>query len=72
MSTFENKKIVDEIIAGNGYDGEPGYVWLKVVEYTTPEGNTVWGCVHNRDRNPDRYEQETFYVRNPKVIWERR
>lgn len=86
MATFDDRSMVEEIIKNNGWldefnspedrkapDNPPA---VKIVEYTTPEGNPVWGIVFaNEVHHPDvlnRYEQETFYVRNPHVIWERK
>jgi hypothetical protein len=65
MATIDNKKIVDDIIAGNYEDDG----WIKIVEYTNQGGRQTWGCVTDRERDPDRYERETQYVRNPRVIW---
>lgn len=76
MATFEHREIVDEIIAADGDpDGEP-IVAVKVVEYESVAGRTVWGVVYRPRRglpieDEFRYERETEFVRNPRVIWRR-
>jgi len=67
MSTISSRKIIDDIIAGDYADDG----WIKIVEYTDMGGKRTWGCVAERDPNPDRYERESAYIRDPKVIWER-
>jgi hypothetical protein len=79
MATFDHKEIVDQIIALNGQpdpeDGPHGPRAVKVVQYDNAFGGTCWGVVYrNYDGSKleaeDRYEQPTYFVRNPKVIWE--
>lgn len=60
-----SKKIADDVIAGK-YD-EDGIV--KIVAYDTPEGETAYGCVTERD-DPDKYHASQW-VRNPRIYWER-
>ena len=72
MATFTTKRIVDEIIAANGqqYDDEPPVI--RIVEYTSRVNQaTVWGVVWQGDRKPFRYDVESEFVTNPRVIFER-
>jgi hypothetical protein len=79
MATFISKDVVDELIAANGDD--PEAPWepvraVKIVEYDS-RGGKVWGVIYRMKtgqviEDEGRYEEETDFVRNPKVIWERR
>lgn len=64
MATVD-KQIADEIIAGK----YPDDGWVKIVEYTTPEGAKAYGAVHRND-DPDRYRASPF-VRNPALYWQK-
>jgi len=78
VATIDQRHLIDDLIARNG-DPEPGdpanVHAVKVVEYQTYEGATVWGVVFNVETwDPHmlmRYEMPTDYVRNPRVIWRR-
>ncbi len=78
MGTFVTKEIIDKMIARNGEaDPEDGMRFdvVRIVEYTTPEGQTVWGAVYRVEAGMgmlSRYDSETEYILNPKVIFERR
>lgn len=83
MATIDNKAIIDKLIAGNGVyteeNDDPDYPYpdpaaVKIIEYTNREGRTTWGVVFETERREshDRYEEETEYVRNPRVIWRRK
>lgn len=62
--TTMSKETADRIIAGEfAEDG-----WVKIVEYTTPEGDKAYGAVHRCD-DPDRYRASPW-VRNPTLYWE--
>ena len=74
MGTFINRDIVDNLIANDGYydgdlDGDPRVV--RIVEYTNFAGDTCWGIVWVTEprRTWKRYDRETVYVREPKVIF---
>jgi hypothetical protein len=79
MGTFDDKAMIDRMIAGNGWlpecgdhdtpDNPPA---VRIVEYTTPEGATTWGVVFRGERDPGRYERPTYYVQNPRVIWRKK
>lgn len=78
MSTFDNKQMVDEMMANDGWlvgcgdrDAPDNPPAVRIIEYTTPEGATTWGVVFRDERDPYRYERPTHFVRNPKVIWKR-
>jgi hypothetical protein len=77
MGTFGDRKFVDSFIAGNGRpvddqeDAPDNPRAIKIVEYTTLEGATVWGVVFENEPEHmrDRYEQPTAFVNHPRVIW---
>lgn len=72
MATITSRKLIDELIANDGYfEDDPPIE--KIVEYTNASGETAWGVVWTTDKtDKDRYEKETYYVRKPKVIWQRK
>lgn len=79
MATFDNKEMVDRMIAGDGWlpecgdhDAPDNPPAVRIVEYTNFEGRLAWGVVFRGDRDPYRYERPTEYVRKPRVIWEKR
>ena len=69
MPTINSRKIIDEIIAANGrqYSDEPPVV--RIVQYTNAWGNIAYGVVWEGMDDPYRYDRETEFVQNPKVIW---
>ncbi len=76
MATFDSRDIVNDIIRRNGDPSPgdpPGTTVTKIVEYTNLEGHVCWGAVFAaEERIPhmwSRYEVETPYVRQPRVIW---
>lgn len=82
MRTFNTKSLVDAMIAGDGWDDSNRLgdrPWphdapdnppaIRIVEYDTPEGATVWGVVFRGDSAPFRYDVPSQYVLNPRVIW---
>jgi hypothetical protein len=80
MGSFVHKDVVDGIIARNGEhfpddgDGTDKFDYVKIVEYTTPEGQTTWGAVLRCELSMglgNRYDNETDYILNPHVIWRR-
>lgn len=74
MATINDKKMIDDIIANNGYyegdHNEPCAV--KIVEYTNAWGKVTWGVVWDNEHPSrwNRYLKASEYVQNPKVIWE--
>jgi len=70
MATIDNKKIIDEIIAGDGHYQGDERVYM-IVEYENAWGNTTWGVTWEYEMNfmKLRYMEESEYVRNPRVLW---
>ena len=70
MSTFNSKEVVDRLIANDGYYFDDPRV-IRIVEYQNAHGGTCWGVVYEMESQDRwfRYDEETHYVRNPKVIW---
>lgn len=79
MGTIDSREFIESIIEGNGWpvevseeakgdpDNPPA---IKIVEYTNKVGRKAWGVVFRGERgDPNRYEVETEFVRNPEVIW---
>jgi len=70
MGTFNDKKIIDHFIEHNGYYEDDPRV-IRIVEYVNNWGGTCWGVVYIQD--PPimwfRYDLETDFVHNPKVLW---
>jgi hypothetical protein len=79
MTTFSTKEVIDRLIAGDGWLAEYGDRDApdnppanRIVEYTNFSGRRCWGVVFEGEfGDPFRYEQETGYIRNPKLIWTR-
>lgn len=78
MGTFDDKAMVDRMIAGNGWlpecgdhDAPDNPPAIRITAYTTPEGATAYGVVFEHERDIDRYQHPSQYIRNPRVIWER-
>lgn len=69
MATIDSKEFIDKIIAANGrlYENDPPIT--RIVEYTNAWGRTAYGVVFQGEAHQDRYEIETEYVQNPKVIF---
>lgn len=69
MATITTRAIIDGIIAAGGrqYEDEPPVI--RIVEYTSQSGETVYGVVWEGDRDPHRYDRETAYIHNPRVIF---
>lgn len=67
MATVEDRKLVDEIIAGNGhYYDDPRVV--KIVQYQNTNGGICYGLIYEYD-DGNKYAESPF-VCNPTVIWE--
>lgn len=70
MSTIGSKKIIDEIIAGNGYyQGDPRVA--LIVEYTNQAGQQTWGVTWTVEHpvRQERYLLDSEFVQNPREIW---
>lgn len=70
MPTINSKKIIDEMIKGDGhyYDDTRAYM---IVEYTNAWGGITWGVTYETEpeQSKFKYLTETEFVRNPKIIW---
>lgn len=73
-----SKEFAQELIEGNGFckefpdDGAPDNPpAVRIVKYMDQGGKVVCGVVFAHERNKTRYEIESEFVRNPKVIWTR-
>lgn len=68
MATINDKNLIDKLIANDGYfeDDERA---AQIVEYTNKWGQVTWGITWRTNADIHKYEYETEYVRNPKVIW---
>ena len=75
MATFDDRSYVKRLIAAGGRvdpENAPDNPYAsRIVEYENMEGRTAWGVVFEGDGNQHRYEEETEYVHNPRVIWKR-
>ena len=69
MATIDNKQIIDDIIAANGYYEDDPRV-AKIVEYTNFAGNITWGVTWSNQIDQDKYLIISEFVRGPKLIWE--
>lgn len=67
MSTLTNFEFVEDLIKNNGHFEDDPPV-LRITEYTSAWGDKCWGI----DYTPTTAYYETYYVREPKVIWERK
>jgi hypothetical protein len=70
MPTIDSKELIDEIIRCHGvYEMDPRAA--QIVEYTNAWGGRTYGVTYCTEtlQNQRRYEIETKFVRNPKVIW---
>lgn len=77
MATLTSKEIIDQVIEANGTDpdGVTDFDIMKIVQYTTPEGDpNNWGVVFRCEVGmgiANRYET-SFVCLEPKVIWTRK
>lgn len=66
MATFNTKRVIDAIIAADGYyDGDPRV--MMIVEYVNMAGHTAWGVTW--DKRDTRYLHESESIRNPRILW---
>lgn len=73
MATIDDKTLIDKLIAANGFFEDDPQV-AQIVEYTNSFGNKTYGVTWSNE-SPERqrrYEEETYYVREPKVIWRKK
>lgn len=75
--TTNERSFVDRIISGNGWlpeypdhDAPDNPRATKIVEYVNGWGGTAYGVVMATDRDQSKYERESDFIRNPRVIWE--
>lgn len=75
MATVDSQDFVDRLIKGNGRvdpEESPDNPWcVKIVRYLNMNGKFAFGLVFKGDADPDRYEQETQFISEPAVIWQR-
>ena len=70
MATIDDKNLIDKLIANNGFFEDDPQVAL-IVEYTNAWGNIAWGVTWSNQPAQDRYLQESEFVRNPRIIWQK-
>lgn len=70
MATVDDKKLIDEIIAKDGYYEDDPRVYM-IVEYTNSFGNKTWGVTWSNQGKAERekYLLHTAYVRTPRILW---
>ena len=70
MSTINSRNIILNLIDSRGYYEDDPRV-AQIVEYTTLEGNKAYGVtwINEPIERQHRYEIETEYVRNPRIVW---
>lgn len=70
MSTIDSRRIIDEIIAKDGYYETDPRVAL-IVEYTNASGRRTWGVTWSNEpvERQRRYLDETQFVGEPRIIW---
>jgi hypothetical protein len=71
MSTIDDKATIDKIIAANGYFMDDPRV-ARIVEYKNAWGGICYGVTWTTEQfhQQRRYDEETAFIREPKVIWE--
>jgi len=69
MATIDNKKMIDELIAKDGYYEDDPRV-SKIVQYTNAYGNITWGVTWSNQLGQNKYLVESEFIRNPQLIWE--
>ena len=63
MSSFDDRAVIDEVIATNGNDGT-----THIIEYTNVhDGRTAWKLCHSERMYV--YAMETGSFIEPKLIW---
>lgn len=76
MATVD-KSFADKLIAGNGWlndtdhDAPDNPPAVRITEYTNFEGGKAYGVVFENERNLEKYQYATQYVREPRIYWER-
>jgi hypothetical protein len=80
MATITDRAAIDVLIANNGIDpgDEASYAIVgpvvRIVEYTSAEGQTHWGIVFRSEVRQglwDRYMNPSRYINDPHEIWKR-
>lgn len=73
MATINSKEMIETIIKNDGYyDDDPRVI--KITQYTNYYDGICFGVVWENERRLgqeylNRYQEETEYVRNPRIIW---
>ena len=71
MGTVTARRLVDQLIASDGYyEDDPRAV--MIVEYTNAWGEQAWGITWSNE-SPERqrrYLQESQYIHAPRVLWQ--
>lgn len=68
MATVSTKSVINDIIAGEYPEDRTRFI----VQYTTVEGQTVYGVTFHEDFITERgfrYLLPSQYIHNPKVYW---
>lgn len=79
MSTFDNRKSVDQFIKNedwldsclNDKDAPDNPPAVRIVEYENAWGKVAYGVTFQGDRDKYKYDSPSEYIRNPHCIWER-
>ena len=76
MATVNSRSFIDRLIAGNGQidpEDAPDNPWaVRIVEFTNMAGRRAWGVVFEGERDLYRYELESEFLHDPKLIWTRK
>lgn len=77
MAITNSKDWVDNMISNNGYyNGDDDNSLgdnprcVKIVEYRNNWNTICWGAVFEDEVDKFKYDLETEYIHDPKVIWE--
>lgn len=79
MPTIDSTEVIRLLIENDGfYPGDehiPQGPVVRITAYTNAWGNRTYGIVYEAEARMgllDKYQQETEYIRNPEIIWERK
>lgn len=70
MATINSRDLIEDLIANDGYFEDDPRV-DRIVQYVNQYGQVAWGVVWSNELPScrSRYEEETEYIRYPRVIW---
>ena len=78
MATIDDKGMIDQLIRDNGvYRDKEGNLYpddppaVKITQYTNAWGVVTWGVAF-RGEDEWRYDEPSPFIRDPKLIWERK